>query len=116
VGYASCMSLSRTTTRTLDLTDEHPRVELPKFYSKSRFRVTRIREELNEGGLHSAGYSVRLSGPVVTARGVDHASQRGEQDYRGVASTAYRVGLDRFPAELEHLLFYGGRLATAEFD
>ena len=110
------MSLSRTTTRVLNLTDEHPRVELPKPYTVSRFRVTRIREVLAEYDLHSAGYVVALSGPVVTAKGADHASQRGSQNYKGGASSTYRVGLDQFPAALEHLLLGADALSAAEFD
>jgi hypothetical protein len=95
----------RKTTRqfSLDPEDETFRaMRLRKPYGEQMFRPTSVTEVLNEQTpterFMPVGYSVTLRGPIVTSKGLDHASNYGERTYGN------HDDLDQIPEEIEGLL------------
>jgi len=99
----------------MDLPDDFPRIILRKQYSngKTLFRVNRVVERLTErpgASPESTRYVITVYGPVVTANGNDHKTNRGDAEFGDG-----RLGqdIDDIPPAIREILVGRGALSGA---
>lgn len=109
--------VSRTTRRTVNIPD-HVQIILAVQYAfrdDAKFRVTRITETVEDDG-NTQTYTVECSGPRLTSKGAEHATQRGEYTWSSASRRILAGSTANIPDAVEGFLVGRGMLLSASVE